>query len=140
VFQSGVREGEADRARVMRRELVYVKQNLSLAPNNASAWNYLRGVLEHARLPFATVVDFVRPYSVPLPAAPTDIVDLENPPPGRGAELPCAAAIEFLADVYEEAGGADTDKAVELWKSLADEHDTIRKKYWEYRIREAMRG
>jgi hypothetical protein len=92
----------------------YVKQNLSLAPNNASAWNYLRGVLEHARLPFATVMDFVRPYTVPLPATPTDIADLENPPPGRGAELPCAAAIEFLADVYEEAGGADTDKAVEV--------------------------
>ncbi|KAJ7461812.1 hypothetical protein B0H11DRAFT_2056164 [Mycena galericulata] len=139
VFQSGVREGEADRERVLRRELIYVKQNISLAPNNASAWNYLRGVLEHTRRPYASVEAFVRPYTVPLPAAAAaDLVDLENPPPGPGAELPCAAAIEFLADVYEEAGGADVDKAVELWRSLADEHDTMRKKYWEYRIREAV--
>ncbi|KAJ7485547.1 hypothetical protein FB451DRAFT_59548 [Mycena latifolia] len=139
VFQAGVREGEADRARVVRRELIYVKQNLSLAPNNASAWNYLRGVLEVAKLPLATVAPFVEPYTVPLPAGATDLVDVENPPPGPGAELPCAAAVEFLADVYEEADAESTDKAVELWKSLADEHDTIRKKYWEYRIREAMR-
>jgi len=138
VFQSGVREGEVDRERIVRRELIYVKQNISLAPNNASAWNYLRGVLEHNRRPFSTVAAFVEPYTVPLPDAATDIVDLENPPPGRGAELPCAAAVEFLADVYEEAGGADVQKAVELWRSLANEHDTIRKKYWEYRIREAM--
>ncbi|KAJ6612684.1 protein prenylyltransferase [Mycena sp. CBHHK59/15] len=139
VFQSGVREGEEDRARVARRELIYVKQNISLAPNNASAWNYLRGVLEHNHLPYATVAAFVQPYTVPLPTTPTDIVDLETPPPGKGADLPCAAAVEFLADIYEEAGGESIDKAVELWKSLADEHDTIRKKYWEYRIREAMR-
>ncbi|KAJ7691771.1 hypothetical protein B0H17DRAFT_1010883 [Mycena rosella] len=138
VFHSGVREGEEDRERVVRRELIYVKQNLSLAPNNASAWNYLRGVLEHSRLPFATVAAFVTAYTVPHLADAADLVDVENPPPGPGAELPCAAAVEFLADVYEEAGGESTDKAVQLWKSLADEHDTIRKKYWEYRIREAM--
>ncbi|KAJ7742689.1 hypothetical protein DFH07DRAFT_38737 [Mycena maculata] len=138
VFQSGVREGEADRERIVRRELIYVKQNISLAPNNASAWNYLRGVLEYNRLPFSTVAAFVQPYTVLLPEAATDIVDLENPPPGRGAELPCAAAVEFLADVYEEKGGADVQTAVGLWRSLADEHDTIRKKYWEFRIRDAL--
>ncbi|KAJ7078082.1 hypothetical protein C8R44DRAFT_825628 [Mycena epipterygia] len=138
VFQSGVREGEEDRTRIVRRELIYVKQNLSLAPNNASAWNYLRGVLEHNNLPYSTVAAFVRPYTVPRPANAVDIVDVENPPPGPGAELPCAAAVEFLADVYEEAGGDATDEAVQLWKALADEHDTIRKKYWEYRVREAL--
>ncbi|KAJ7156951.1 hypothetical protein C8R43DRAFT_997776 [Mycena crocata] len=137
VFQSGVREGEEDRGRIIRRELIYVKQNISLAPNNASAWNYLRGVLETNNLSFSTVAAFVRPYTVPLPAGVTDMVDLENPPPGRGAQLPCAAAVEFLADVYEEMGGESVEKAVELWKSLAEEHDTIRKKYWEYRIRDA---
>ncbi|KAJ6504789.1 hypothetical protein C8R47DRAFT_158472 [Mycena vitilis] len=139
VFQSGVREGEEDRERVVRRELIYVKQNISLAPNNASAWNYLRGVLETNNLPLSTVATFVRPYTVPLPAGATDLVDVENPPPGRGAELPCAAAVEFLADVYEEeATSESTEKAVELWKSLAEEHDTIRKKYWEYRIQQAL--
>ncbi|KAJ7640833.1 hypothetical protein DFH06DRAFT_623398 [Mycena polygramma] len=139
VFQSGVREGEEDRERVVRRELIYVKQNISLAPNNASAWNYLRGVLEINKLPLSTVATFVRPYTVPLPAGATDLVDVENPPPGRGAELPCAAAVEFLADVDEEEATSESiEKAVELWKSLAEEHDTIRKKYWEYRIQQAL--
>ncbi|KAJ7178522.1 hypothetical protein C8R43DRAFT_871529 [Mycena crocata] len=137
VFQSGVREGEEDRERIIRRELIYVKQNISLAPNNASAWNYLRGVLETNILPLSTVAAFVRPYTVSQSPHATDIVDLENPPPGKGAELPCTAAVEFLADVYEEAGDESVEKAVELWKSLAEEHDTIRKKYWQFRIRDA---
>ena len=40
------------------------------------------------------------------------VVDLENSRPSRGAELPCAYAIEFLADVYEAAGGDEKSKAV----------------------------
>ncbi|KAF7325342.1 hypothetical protein MVEN_02634900 [Mycena venus] len=135
----GVREGEEDRQRVVRRELIYTKQNISLAPNNASAWNYLRGVLDFNKLPLSTVTTFVKPYTVPLPEHLMDLVDVENPPPGKGAELPCAAAIEFLADVYEEEAQKESiDKAVALWKSLAEEHDTIRKKYWEYRIQQAL--
>jgi len=139
VFQSGVRDGEEDRERVVRRELIYTKQNISLAPNNASAWNYLRGALEFNKLPLSTVATFVKPYTVPLPENLRDIVDVENPPPGKGAELPCVAAVEFLADVYEEEAQSESiDKAVKLWKSLAEEHDTIRKKYWEYRIQQAL--
>jgi protein farnesyltransferase/geranylgeranyltransferase type-1 subunit alpha len=123
-----------------------VKQNISLAPNNASAWNYLRGVLEFTKHPLSTVATFVQLYTVPLADDATDLVDVEHPPPGYGAELPCTAAIEFLADVYEEEATSESvDKAVEvcfcpsiflsellhqlqLWKSLAEEHDTIRKK------------
>ncbi|KAJ7037926.1 hypothetical protein C8F04DRAFT_385393 [Mycena alexandri] len=138
VFQAGVRQGEEDRERIVRREIIYVKQNISLAPNNASAWNYLRGVLEFNKLPLSTVGPFIRPYTVSLPDPVDDGIDLENPGPGRGAELPCAAAVEFLADVYEEEGKASVSKAVELWKSLAEEHDTMRKKYWEYRIQQAL--
>jgi len=139
VFQSGVRDGEENRERIIKRELIYVKQNISLAPNNASAWNYLRGVLDHNHLPYSTISSFVALYIMPLDQVPTtDIVDLENPPPSKGAGLPCPDAIEFQADIYEAEAGASTLKAIELWKSLADEYDTIRKKYWEFRIREAL--
>ncbi|KAL0577192.1 CAAX geranylgeranyltransferase alpha subunit [Marasmius crinis-equi] len=141
VFESGVRPGEADRERVLKRELIFVKQNISLAPNNPSAWNYLRGILEHTQLPFSKVIDFVRPYSLPHNSEPTgDLVDLENPPPPKDAALPCPQAIEFMADIYEAQGGSDgVLKATELWKTLGSEHDTIRKKYWDHRIREALR-
>lgn len=125
VFQSGLREGETDRARVVKRELTYVcwsfgrvfaskmfhsyvKHNISLAANNPSAWNYLRGILDVNDIPYANLVDFVKPYATsPHDTPVSDLVDLENPPPARGADLPSPPAIEFLADVYEKEGGTD---------------------------------
>ncbi|KIK68575.1 hypothetical protein GYMLUDRAFT_36037 [Collybiopsis luxurians FD-317 M1] len=139
VFQSGVHQGEEDRERVLRRELIFVKQNISLTPNNASAWNYLRGILEHNHIPYSQIITFVHPYTLPLEEQPADLVDLDNPPPSKGAHLPCAPAIEFLADIYEAEGGDSILKATELWKSLGNEHDVARKKYWEYRIKEGLR-
>lgn len=135
----------------------FVKTKISIAPNNASAWNYLRGILDHSKMPYSTVQSFVTPYSIPHPeqheATPGDVVDLEDPLPSSGAQLPCVAAIEFLADIYEANGGDNLMKATEvrqhsvfplvvspganlvyllrvkLWRSLAHEHDTMRKKY-----------
>lgn len=112
----------------------YVKQFISIAPNNPSAWNYLRGILEHNVLPFASVRFFVLPYTAvplskdndtkpdPAPLAPdsvihtvADIVDLENPLPGEDAELPVPAAIEFMADIWEKEGTIEAvDKAIEV--------------------------
>ncbi|TFK21348.1 protein prenylyltransferase [Coprinopsis marcescibilis] len=145
VWASGVRDGDQDRERVLRRELTFVKQSISLAPNNASAWNYLRGVLQSQKIPFETLAAFVKPYSELFDPSVTDIIDVDNPRPSSTAQLPCAAAIEFLADVYEEQSKEEGErgaegrlKAIELWKSLANEHDTIRKNYWEYRIREIL--
>jgi len=142
VFQSGVRKGDEARDEVVRRELNLVKTKIAIAPNNASAWNYLRGVLDHSKTPYSNLEIFVAPYSLPHSAqedAPSeDVIDLENLPPPPGAQLPCVAAIEFMADIYESNGGEDLVKATELWKSLAHEHDTMRNKYWEYRIKEAI--
>lgn len=160
VWGYGVREGEEDRLAVFRRELTYVKQSISVAPNNPSAWNYLRGILEHNALPFATVRFFVLPYNavalsmnddtihgptqpVPpsVPHTVGDIVDLENPLPSETAELPVPAAIEFMADIWEKDGTTEAlDKAIELWTSLATQYDTIRKKYWQLRIRDAQKA
>ncbi|KDR77230.1 hypothetical protein GALMADRAFT_246519 [Galerina marginata CBS 339.88] len=139
VWGCGVREGEEDRERILKRELTYVKQNISLAPSNPSAWNYLRGILNHTRRPLLSVTDFARPYAYPRGSQPIkDIVDLENPPPSETAELPCVQAMEFMADTWEAEGGEEkTEMAVKIWVELANEHDTIRKKYWEHRIRDA---
>ncbi|KIY70276.1 protein prenylyltransferase [Cylindrobasidium torrendii FP15055 ss-10] len=136
VWASGVHEGENDRDRVLRREITFTKQNISLAPNNPSAWNYLRGMLEYNKIPFSNFRRFAEPYTQRSVAEDADVVDLENPPPTSQAQLPCPLAIEFLADIYEADG--EIPKATELWKSLGDEHDTIRKRrYWEHRVREA---
>ena len=93
----------------------FAKEKIALAPNNPSAWNYLRGVLDHARVPYLTQAPFVRQYIVDtVEPRGDDILDLENPPPSEGAELPCAAAIEFMADVHEASGKDGISKAVEV--------------------------
>ncbi|KAI0716811.1 protein prenylyltransferase [Earliella scabrosa] len=140
IFSSGVRAGDEDRDQVLRRELSFAKEKIALAPNNPSAWNYLRGALEHTNTPFASLASFVEPYTTTQPptGADGDVVDLDNPLPSAGAELPSVAALEFMADIYEKEGGDKTAKAVQIWKSLANEKDVIRKKYWEFRIREAL--
>jgi len=142
VFQSGTRQGDEDRDEVLRRELAYVKDAISQAPNNASAWNYLRGVLDHNHVSYSTLQLFVQPYTVPRSKDETtsEVIDLENPSPSNGAQLPCPAAVEFLADIYEVEGGDSLVKAIELWKLLANEYDKIRKKYWEYRIMDALQS
>ena len=131
VFGCRVRPGEEDRARVARRELTYVfltqstsylmhqnsftKQSISLAPNNPSAWNYLRGILDHMKLPYSLLARFVKPYTVPLGSQRVDVVDLENPPPSPGAQLPCVHALEFMADIHEQTGVKDNIlRAVEV--------------------------
>ncbi|KAI0754383.1 protein prenylyltransferase [Daedaleopsis nitida] len=143
VFSSGVRAGDEERDQVLRRELSFAKEKIALAPNNPSAWNYLRGALEYTNIPFASVSSFVEPYTAEQPpqrGMDEDVVDLDNPLPSEGAELPCVAALEFMADIYEKQGADAIGKAVKIWKSLANEKDTVRKKYWEYRIRDALQA
>lgn len=92
----------------------FAKEKIALAPNNPSAWNYLRGALEHTKTPFASLRTFVEPYTLALAPSSSDVVDLDNPLPSSGAELPCVSAMEFLADIYEQEGGEATTKAVEV--------------------------
>ncbi|OBZ67962.1 Protein farnesyltransferase/geranylgeranyltransferase type-1 subunit alpha [Grifola frondosa] len=122
VFQSGVRKGDEDRELVLRRELAFTKEKIALAPNNPSAWNYLRGILEYTKTPFSTITTFVEPYASTSRSSTAEqeiVIDLENP-------------------YLRKEGGASTMKAVEIWRSLANVHDTVRKKYWEHRIKDAL--
>lgn len=96
----------------------YVKQSISLVPNNASAWNYLRGLLEHNSIPYSRVITFIQPYTLSMDEQTADLVDLDNPPPSKGAHLPCALAIEFLADIYEAEGGDSMLNATEASQSM----------------------
>jgi protein farnesyltransferase/geranylgeranyltransferase type-1 subunit alpha len=113
-------------SRSLRR---YVKAKISLAPNNPSAWNYLRGILEYSKTPLVSQAPFAEPYTVcRTPWDDEDVVDLDNPKPTLDAHLPCVVAIDFLAEAYAQDGGENVKKAVDLWKLLANELDTMRKK------------
>lgn len=65
---------------------------------------------------YSTLQLFVQPYSIPHSPGETvaDVIDLENPPPWKDSQLPCPAAIEFLADIYEVEGGNSLSKANEV--------------------------
>ncbi|KAG8797003.1 CAAX geranylgeranyltransferase alpha subunit [Serendipita sp. 398] len=116
-------------------KVLAMDQKIALAPNNLSAWNYLRGVLNKTGTKFGSVKSFVIPYTLPREegASAEEVLDLDNPSPSSYAALPCALAIEFLVDVCEEEG--ELNRAVELLTSLAEEHDTMRKRYWDYRAK-----
>jgi len=140
VWDSGIRGGDENREETLRRELWFVKEKIALAPNNDSAWNYLRGILKRAGQPFSSVRKFIMPYTVPL-AETSDqaVLDLEDPPPSAGSQLPCPPALEFLAEILEENPTKEgVEHAVVLYHRLAHEVDTIRKAYWEHRAREAL--
>lgn len=107
-----------------------MKAKISLAPNNPSAWNYLRGILECSSTPFISLAPFVEPYTSNKNLwSDEDVVDLDNPKPSSDAVLPCVAALDYLAEAHAREGDDGVGKAVELWKLLANEHDTMRKKY-----------
>ena len=152
----------------------FAKEKIALAPNNSSAWNYLRGVLEQTKTPLSELTAFVRLYTISGASPPPEVMDLDNPAPTEGAQLPAVNALEFLADIYEEEGGDKIPKAVEV-RPLSqmerrtcgvDAHTsdlevvgeraryyaeevsgmelrvtsslTDLRRYWEYRIREAL--
>jgi len=133
VFDSGVRQGDENREDVLRREIVYAKGKISLAPNNLSPWNYVRGVLDRTKTPYESMEEFVVPYTK-SEGGSDSVVDLDNPPPSKGAQLPAVPAVEFLADIRESQGR--TSEATELFRLLGDKIDTIRKRYWDFRIKE----
>jgi protein farnesyltransferase/geranylgeranyltransferase type-1 subunit alpha len=95
--------------------LRFVKGKIALAPNNASAWNYLRGILNYAHMPYSMQAAFVEQYVVDEVDADADrVLDLENPPPSEGAQLPCPAAIEFMADIHEAKDKEGISEAVKV--------------------------
>jgi hypothetical protein len=73
-------------------------------------------------MPYATQAAFAELYVVDaVDAGIDDVLDLENPPPSRGAELPCPAALEFMADVHEAKGKEGVSEAVKVCQ-YSDSH------------------
>lgn len=134
---------------IIDRELTYTQTAISLAPQNPSPWNYLRGILRFTARPLSTQRAFAERFAN---------VDRED-------EVRSSHALDFLADVYgtaassspaatgakgtsgpaagtdtpddagndgedKEKGRAKAGKALEL---LARRYDPIRRNYWNWR-------
>lgn len=68
-------------------------------------------------MPYSTQTAFVELYVVDGVDEAVDVdsvLDLENPPPCEGAQLPCPASLEFMADVHEARGEEGITEAVKV--------------------------
>ncbi|KZT60974.1 protein prenylyltransferase [Calocera cornea HHB12733] len=132
---------------LVQSEIEYTKHAISLAPSNASAWSYLRGLLTplHPTSPtsasrprLSPLLPFARPYTLPthMQSGLRALTAAQDRPflPRDGAELPCVEALEFVAEAVVELGPAGVDEAGQLYEGLKS-RDPIRKQYWEYKKR-----
>jgi protein farnesyltransferase/geranylgeranyltransferase type-1 subunit alpha len=106
-------------AKLIDREIQYAKDKTYLAPQNQSAWNYLRGVLVKGGRKLATVEEFVGDFVTGL---------------GEGEEkevVKSSHALDMLAEIYAEKG--DKAKAELCLKRLEEKWDRIREGYWKWR-------
>ncbi|KAL3863853.1 hypothetical protein ACJMK2_005580 [Sinanodonta woodiana] len=105
---------------VVAREIRFTLDYIKKAPNNESAWNYLKGVLMEKNLSqYPDIFDFCKQLYEDRYHSPF--------------------LIAYMIDTYEEMleqGCSNKDdvlsKALQLCKSLADEYDQIRHEYWNY--------
>ncbi|KAI0977495.1 prenyltransferase alpha subunit [Xylaria arbuscula] len=109
-------------ADITDRELAYAQEKITLAPQNQSPWNYLRGVLVKSGRLFGDLRGFAEGFVEAL---------------GEGEEkevVRSSHALDLLAEVYKEAG--EKDRAVLCLRRLGEKWDRIREAYWEYRRRQ----
>lgn len=120
---------------VIAREAHYVMNRIRLIKSNESTWNFLRGLLE-----------FDEGTLDQLPEVGNFCEELY----GEGNRSPYLLAflidlhmertLSAEVDIYEEEAKEYSQKrALELCEAMITEHDTIRRRYWEY-IRDKFRN
>ncbi|KAK9452181.1 uncharacterized protein V1518DRAFT_410556 [Limtongia smithiae] len=112
---------------IVASEIEFTKDAILKAPQNASAWNYLSGLVRTSKRPLSSLEDFctsLASFPMTVSADSQEIVQ-------------SARALEVLADIYAEK--RDLDRALQAWTLLADKYDTIRVNFWNYKKLQATR-
>ncbi|KAL6237432.1 hypothetical protein BDW75DRAFT_82735 [Aspergillus navahoensis] len=112
-------------------ELKYAQDQIIRAPENRSPWSYARGVLRAASRPLSEWTEFAQKFVVDKRDDQGQIVDVS---------VKSSHAVEWLADVYADAGENGRAEAVRMLNLLKDKYDPIRKNYWNYRIQTIEAG
>lgn len=108
---------------IIDREINYAKDKILLAPQNQSAWNYLRGALNKGGRSFDTVEDFILQF----------ISDLGE----ENEQVKSSHGLDLLSEIYQQKG--DTEKAKLCLQRLWEKWDPVREGYWKYRASELTR-
>lgn len=126
-------------------EIEYTKNKIRLAPQNASPWNYLRGVLNHGGIAISTMRDFCEEHLGPnkdLWADQYSEVEIEQNgstvKERRPTGVQSSHAVEWLGEIYsmKQEAAYDRSRSEECYRALADKWDPIRKRYWEWKVKE----
>lgn len=126
-------------ARSADDEIAYAVSQIHSIPHNASAWNYLRGVVNAAGVGRSSIIGVLAPYLAGSRVAPDTSVG-RGKCPQRTAPLsehtptPVPLALEFQADALLEEKRDAEAKAV--FEQLATEADQMRVAYWTMRMGE----
>ncbi|AGO11348.1 AaceriACR094Cp [[Ashbya] aceris (nom. inval.)] len=111
----------------IQHELDYVRASIELAPQNASSWNYLRGLYDEFRAGRydEDLVSFALSFTGDLlhPDTPADVLP----------EIRSSHALELLAHIYSQ-DKATHDKAKRAFEGLASAYDPIRSRFWSLQL------
>ncbi|KKA27859.1 hypothetical protein TD95_003248 [Thielaviopsis punctulata] len=102
---------------IVDRELKYAREKIDLAPQNPSAWNYLRGVLAKAGRDIGSEKEYVGKFVQAVGEDEEKVLSTH--------------ALDVLAEIYAAEG--DKAKATACLQRLSDKWDPIRAGYWQLR-------
>ena len=107
---------------ILEREWKYTLDAIKKVTRNESAWNYLRGLLDHCDKNEAEA------FRLKVYASCMEIRESGNTSP---------YLLSTIMDLDRQEGLKKSDRmkmqhAIEICTSLANEHDLIRKEYWNY--------
>ena len=100
---------------IVQKEVEYAKDKIGLAPQNAAAWNYLKGVVRKQGNGAKDLEEFALQFS----------------DPAKEEKIRSSHALDLLADIW--AKDKRNDEAARALDLLGDKYDPIRKNYWDYR-------
>lgn len=122
----GKRQTERDEKvpeEIVDREIKYAENQIWLAPQNQSPWNYMRGVLRKAGRDIASQESFAVQFA-------------KFAEGGLKEEIKSTHALDLLAEIWAAKG--EKEKAETALSLLGDKYDPIRKKYWDWRHAELV--
>ena len=100
---------------IYAQEVEYAKAKISLAPQNAAAWSYLKGVARKRDKGMKGLEEFA----------------LQFADPKKESDVRSSHALDTLADLWGQE--KRKDEAAHALDLLGSKYDPIRKNYWDYR-------